>query len=47
VNNNEKWFWKMNWCKEQGVAPANSYWWEEAEKALEEFKALETQNNGG
>jgi len=29
----KKWAWKMSWCKKQGLAPANSQVWKDAEAA--------------
>ena len=31
----DKCSWKMKWCKEQGVPPADNYWWDEAELAYQ------------
>ena len=31
----EEWFWRMAWCKQQGVAPTNPYFWN---KAGEEYQ---------
>jgi hypothetical protein len=37
VTADEKWFWKMIWCKQQGVDPANPYFWDKAEAALNNY----------
>jgi hypothetical protein len=31
----EKWAWKMNWCKKMGLAPAQKHAWDKAEDAWE------------
>ena len=31
----EKWFWMMDWCKTNNVAPSEAYWWNKAEEAYE------------
>jgi len=37
MNIEQKWRWKMNWCKALGVAPANNYFWDMAESAFKAF----------
>lgn len=37
--NSVKWFWKMDWCKRNNVAPADNYFWELAEEAFKKGKA--------
>jgi hypothetical protein len=29
-----KWCWKMDYCKKQGIPPAQTWAWEQAEKAF-------------
>ena len=29
----EKWFWMMDWCKTNNVAPSDAYWWNKAKEA--------------
>ena len=38
----KKWYWKMDWCKKNGLAPAKKEIWELAEKAYNE-KVKDTQ----
>lgn len=33
----DKWSWKMDWCKRNGVGPGSFGIWGQAEKAWEEF----------
>lgn len=28
----KKWFWMVQFCKDVGVSPADSYWWDKAER---------------
>ena len=30
----DKWRWKMDYCKKQGIPPAQTWAWEQAEKAF-------------
>lgn len=34
LGNVEKWFWKMDYCKRNGLPPAQSWAWDKAEEAL-------------
>ena len=37
IMEDQKWSWKMDWCKKNGVPPANKYWWDAAEKAFNDL----------
>jgi hypothetical protein len=39
----EKWIWKMTYCKEHGLAPAQNYVWDHVESKWEEYQ-LEKKN---
>ena len=36
IANPNKWHWKMQYCKKHGIPPAQSWAWDEAEKAWQE-----------
>ena len=38
---NNKWSWKMDWCKKKNLTPANMKIWKVADKAWEDSTVLE------
>ena len=33
----KRWNWKMNWCRNNLVSPANPYWWRKADKEYNKY----------
>lgn len=48
----EKWFWKMDFCKTQGISPAQTWAWDLAEKQYQaminptELEGMSMETNG-
>lgn len=40
----DKWSWKMDWCKKNGVGPGSFGMWDLAEKAWNVLNALQAIN---
>ena len=45
MNAQEKWFWKMRYCATKRIPPAQSWAWEQAEQALQEYLINENRSN--
>ena len=46
VDQGKKWNWKMDWCKTNGLPPAQNWVWDKAEEAWQSRATLEGDSNG-
>ena len=41
----ERWTWRMDWCKRQGMSPANSAIWDMSGSELEKYLAIQMKTD--
>mgnify|MGYP003405288817 FL=1 len=41
IDSNDKWIWMMDYCKKNGIPPAQQWAWDRASKAYEDNKCAE------